>query len=67
MGMPKFEQPRSADRIVQTRSILFCLTVSRYLQLGIPGFEPGQRGPKPRIITKLDHIPDTRQKQIMGF
>ncbi len=26
--------------------------------VGLPGFEPGQQGPKPRILTKLDHKPD---------
>jgi hypothetical protein len=26
--------------------------------MGLPGFEPGRCGPKPHIITKLDHNPD---------
>lgn len=26
--------------------------------MGLPGFEPGRRGPKPRIIAKLDHNPE---------
>lgn len=35
------------------------------MNLGLPGFEPGQQGPKPRILTKLDHRP--LNKNIIHF
>ena len=55
MRLPRL--PRSPLESATIPNIKDKMKLSETKDLGLPGFEPGSQGPKPRRLTRLPHNP----------